>query len=685
MAKRVAGRGRATARSRKEPKGRPRKAAPSVADVATGQGRRTDTPKASTRDRTRPSLRLLGVDDYAVSRAVIDTFPSGLVYALDTNLRVVAAGGRSPVPGIDPGSRVGRRLAEFVPAEEWKDLEPLFRLALDGVASCREARIRGIEVEARFEPVKGPDGRVALVVFSAQGIADRKALQSALKTSQERLELVIEGSNDGYWDWDVEGRRIVVSGRWQGIVGLHTEGDERILDFQEWYGRIHPDDLGSLHAASSKMIEGTSPQLEAEYRLRAEDESWKWVRVRGRVVARDGAAKPTRVAGTMTDITTFRELQRAQEEAIEALRRSEELHRTIASHFPNGALALFDKDLRVILFDGTAPLVAQDTKSVVGKTLREFAPPELLADVETAWRDALQGRAGHCTVRYLGRAVDLVTHPVRDAAGRVTMGLLITQDITKRLALEARVAMAGRLAAMGTLVAGLAHEINNPLAGEMATQGLAITSVRRLMERIRAGQPLDDEAAKTELTELLELLDEARQDTERIARVVKDLTLFGRQDTLRLPVRLIDVVDSALRWLRVTVEQSATVKVTNRGAPDVLAARGQLEQVVVNLVNNAAKATHPGRRGAIGIRVGPGRSGWARLDVTDNGTGIAGDVIGRVFDPFFTTREVGKGMGLGLAISHVIVDAHGGTIIAQSKVGWGSRFRVELPVAPAES
>jgi two-component system, NtrC family, sensor kinase len=166
--------------------------------------------------------------------------------------------------------------------------------------------------------------------------------------------------------------------------------------------------------------------------------------------------------------------------------------------------------------------------------------------------------------------------------------------------------------------------------------------------------------------------------------VVKDLTLFGRPDGNRLPVRLIDVVDSALRWLRVSIEQRATVEVRNRGAPDVMASAGQLEQVVVNLVNNAAQATRTGGQGAIRLTVGPGRPGFARLDVVDAGKGIPPDLVGRIFDPFFSTREEGSGMGLGLPICHAIVEAHGGTIRASSAPGRGSRFRIELPViAPA--
>jgi signal transduction histidine kinase len=115
-----------------------------------------------------------------------------------------------------------------------------------------------------------------------------------------------------------------------------------------------------------------------------------------------------------------------------------------------------------------------------------------------------------------------------------------------------------------------------------------------------------------------------------------------------------------------------------------MASEGQLEQVIVNLVTNASLAIPAGRPGEVTIRIGHGEQGMARLDVQDNGTGIAPDLMERIFDPFYSTRDVGKGMGLGLPICHAIVTAHGGTLTATSVAGMGSTFRVELPAVAGE-
>jgi two-component system, NtrC family, sensor kinase len=240
--------------------------------------------------------------------------------------------------------------------------------------------------------------------------------------------------------------------------------------------------------------------------------------------------------------------------------------------------------------------------------------------------------------------------------------------------------VASRLAALGTLVAGVAHEINNPLTGELAGQGIAIEDVQVVCEALRAAEPLDRQRALARLEDALDALRDAQAGGERIARIVKDLTLFGRPDPRRSRVRLLDVVEEATRWLPGSISRSATIRVENRGAPDVLASPGQLGQVLVNLVTNAARAIEDGRRGDIAIVVGPGSPGMARLEVTDDGAGIAPDVLRRIFDPFFTTRKVGQGTGLGLPICHSIVTAHGGTITATSRPGDGATFRVEIPM-----
>jgi PAS domain S-box-containing protein len=286
-----------------------------------------------------------------------------------------------------------------------------------------------------------------------------------------------------------------------------------------------------------------------------------------------------------------------------------------------------------------------------------------------------------------GRTTDVIysASVYRDRAGRVQGVFAAARDVTEVRALQAQVALASRLAAMGTLVAGVAHEINNPLAAELADQGLAIEIAGEVRGRLVGGDPLDRPTEARLLAQTIEALEDAQESGKRIARIVNNLSTLGRPDVRRTRIRLSDVVASATRWLPATVDPSAEVRFEEGGAPDVIASVGQLEQVVVNLVVNGARAIPHGRRGLVVVRTGPGSKGMARLEVRDDGTGIPPAIRERIFEPFFTTRQTGegKGMGLGLSICHSIVTAHGGTISVESEVGKGSTFRVELPAAPA--
>jgi signal transduction histidine kinase len=347
-------------------------------------------------------------------------------------------------------------------------------------------------------------------------------------------------------------------------------------------------------------------------------------------------------------------------------------------------VGLFDPDLRIILADGSQPVLTPNPATLVGRRPSEFAPPELAEKLEDVFRKALSGGTGHVELHVRDRTVEVSTHPVRDEQGNVVMGIHMTEDVTEGIALRTRLAVASRLAALGTLVAGVAHEINNPLAAELSDQELALQAVREVRGRLDGSDPLDRKAEVRRLDDVVEELEEAQDCGRKIERIVKDLKVFGRPDARRTSVRFVDVVDQAMRWLPATVARTAKVIVQNAGAPAVMASTGQIEQVVVNLVTNAAKATPKGQHGLIVIRIGPGEPGMARLDVIDRGTGIEPAMMGRIFDPFFTDGAVGKGMGLGLAVSHAIVTSHGGSLTATSVVGEGSTFRIELPAAGEE-
>ena len=278
-----------------------------------------------------------------------------------------------------------------------------------------------------------------------------------------------------------------------------------------------------------------------------------------------------------------------------------------------------------------------------------------------------------------GEAVRLVG-TIQDVEARKRVEL-------ERNALQAKLALSARMAAMGTLVAGVAHEINNPLAAELASQGLAIDAAREARRRLLPGEALDLEAEARLLGEVIETLEDAQEAGRRIAKIVRDFAAFGRPNPPRSRARLAGVVEQALTWLPASISQAATVRMEGDAAPDVLVAANQIEQVVINLVSNAAKAVPEGRKGAIVLRVGTTPAGAACLDVIDDGVGISPEHLDRIFEPFFTTRPAGdqRGIGIGLAISHSIVEATRGDADGRERARQGVDLPHGAAVRPADS
>jgi two-component system NtrC family sensor kinase len=269
--------------------------------------------------------------------------------------------------------------------------------------------------------------------------------------------------------------------------------------------------------------------------------------------------------------------------------------------------------------------------------------------------------------------------PIRAADGTVNGAVLVFRDLTtqRRAAavqakLESQLVLSDRMAAVGTMAAGVAHEVNNPLCYVMANVDMAI----EVVQEIGQGSP------SSRMNELETMLLEAREGGARVAKIVRELQTFSRvADEKRVVVGLAPVMDRALNMtLNETCRRARIVKEYGQ-TPLVEVDEGRLGQVFINLIMNAAHAFPDGDTEANEIRVvlSTAKDGQALVEVRDNGSGIPEALLRRVFDPFYTTKPLGLGTGLGLSISHSIVTALGGTISVVSEVGLGTSFRVLLP------
>ena len=263
---------------------------------------------------------------------------------------------------------------------------------------------------------------------------------------------------------------------------------------------------------------------------------------------------------------------------------------------------------------------------------------------------------------------------------------------------ESRLIQSEKLAALGLLVAGVAHEVNNPLAfvlGNTAVIARDIRLVRELCDLYRRGEPVLREHAP-ELASAIAALD-ARIDVghtiaaletnlarsaeglDRIRQLVADLRDFARlDDAPRMAVDVNRGVELTVRLVQAKADKhDVRLTVVCRPLPPLRGQGTKINQVILNLLVNAIDACAPGGRVAIETRAA---DGGVVIEVADTGCGIDPDIRRSIFDPFFSTKPVGEGMGLGLAISHSIVEAHGGAIDVDSTPGEGTRFRVRLPL-----
>jgi PAS domain S-box-containing protein len=602
-------------------------------------------------------------------RMVWQNTPNGMVGLFDRDLRFVMFEGMNSVTASDPREWVGRTLPEVCPPEILPQLERAYRAALNGVSLQFVASTHGHHLDVQVHPVRDEKGEVVLGMTLSQDVTDRVRAQNALLESNRKLELFVEHAPAAIAMLDRDMRYLAASRRWLVDYGL---GDRNVVGHGHY--EIFPEIPERWKEIHRRCLAGAVERCEEDPFPRA-DGTVDWVR---------WEIHPWYAgSGEVGGILMFTEVITERKRAEEALRRSEALNRTITTNFPAGTVGLFDERLRVVLCEGRQASTRVDSRSAVGMTLGELNGTEGRARIEEAARAALAGNPSHFEQSVADRIMEFTFLPVKDERGQVVQGMWMTQDITDRRSLEAQLAAQARLAAMGTLVAGIAHEINNPLAGQMASQELAMDDVREIRGHLRRGEPLDRPTLEPMLDEVMESLEDAWVGSQRIARLVKELGLYGRPDPRRSLVRVADVVDEAVRWIPGSLGRDARIEVQHEGAPQVIASASQLSQVLVHLITNALQAIPAGRRGEVRVRDGVSPPARAWIEISDDGVGIAPEIAGRLFDPFFTTREVGSGRGLGLPISHAIVSAHGGTLTVQSVPGKGTTFRIELPAASA--
>jgi PAS domain S-box-containing protein len=364
-------------------------------------------------------------------------------------------------------------------------------------------------------------------------------------------------------------------------------------------------------------------------------------------------------------------------EASHALAASEARFRTAVELAPDGVVILRRQALIYLNPAALRMLGLTRQEEALGRTIGELLPADD-ADRAAARLDTMArtGQAFAAPAEYRSKSLDgreiiveITSSSIEYEGGPAT--LAFARDITERKAMHEKMIQADRLAAVGTLAAGIAHEINNPLAYVI----LGLQYIERELPRLaREPDRLEDVVAR---------LRDVKNGAERVGTIVRDLKTFARADEVkRGAVDAQAVVEAALKIADNEIRHRATLIRSYEPAAAVDGNAARFEQVFLNLLVNAAHAVSDGEPGASEVRVSirEGEDRTVVVEIEDNGAGIPKDVLGRVFDPFFTTKPVGVGTGLGLPICRSIVESFGGRIELESVLGEGTVARVTLPM-----
>ena len=356
----------------------------------------------------------------------------------------------------------------------------------------------------------------------------------------------------------------------------------------------------------------------------------------------------------------------ANAELFETMRQAEWRFRTLFRAAPDAVLTVLHTTGRVReANDAVREVFGLDPHQVVGRTLLELVVPAERATMEEALERAFRGAPARVEVHIIvpgagARLVALAASRLPEADPPSV--LLVGRDMTHERDMRLRLMESDRLAAVGELVAGVAHEVNNPLS--------SISAFAQLLLRDGALTPPQRESVEV-----------IRAETLRASQVVKDLLAFARRsEPQRVPLDVNAVIGRSLRMRRYQFAE-AGVRVDTALAedlPSVLGDPRQLQQVCLNLLTNAVQAMDGDVNGRLRVRSYLADENVC-IEVSDSGAGISPDARAHIFEPFFTTKKEGEGTGLGLSVSYGIVTAHGGSIAVVETGPEGTTFRVSLP------
>ncbi|GAA0530542.1 hypothetical protein GCM10008941_07410 [Rhizomicrobium palustre] len=567
---------------------------------------------------------------------------------------------------------------KIVHPDDYQALEDSLRAVLaDGTHWKAEFRVIHTGGIIRWLVVRGKlertlDGKPSIMFGVNYDITEQKRAEDELRASQTRLALAMQSAQMGHWEWDIAGDKALRSPEIYEMLG---EPPIVGLDAQDTFMRhVHPDDVAIVSETVGEVLK-TGRDWKAEFRIIRTDGEERWLAGLGRLV-RDYNGRPITMFGVNYDIT---EQKRAEAE----LKTSETRYRLLHENLRDGFVETDMEGRFIACNDIYCDMVGYSREELYGLTYQELTPErwhaaeQIIVDQEILVR-------GYSSVyekeyrRKDGAIINVEIRAVltRDDNGTPAAMWALVRDITERKeddarlqALKEQLMHVGRVNELSQVSAGIAHELNQPLA---AMHNYAATA-RRLIDR---GDQNSINAAQHAIAKAGEQAARAGEIVRRMRDFVEKRDTNQKRDDINAIIQ--EAADLGLIGAKAEGIETHFCLASN--LPAVIADRVQIEQVLVNLLHNAMDAMADVPKRVLTL------SSWlngtmVEVIVSDTGHGIPEPVLDRLFHPFVTTKA--NGMGIGLAISKSIMEAHGGDITAEPRQGGGTLFRLRLPAAPS--
>ncbi|MBL0061985.1 MAG: PAS domain S-box protein [bacterium] len=525
------------------------------------------------------------------------------------------------------------------------------------------------------EALRDQNGNILKLFGTTLDHTDRVLAEERVRSSEERLGLALEGSSDGFWDWNVVSGDCYFNPRIVEWLGFDPNEFEHHVKF--WENLIHPDYLDQFNSAFADHVENRTTHYEIEERIRTKSGSWIWVLSRGKVVQWNEDGTPLRAAGTWTNITIRKNMEA----------RATQLGR-IMDHSMNEVYIVEKNSMKIIEANHRARLntgysLEELQEMVISNLLENWSESELknlAAPLINGSMEAVRSSSIHVRKDGTKYPFDATLQVMdwNDKTVFVSIGIDNSEKVKAEREfkdLEAQLRHAQRLETIGTLAGGIAHDFNNILTPILGYADMVACELE------------PESNTRRDIEQVI-------QAAYRAKGLVQQILAFSRQaDQTRHPLQIDIVVKETIRLLRASVPPNIEFCQNVHNVGCVLSDPTMLNQILMNLCTNAYQAIGD-EIGEISVslnseylyatdKIGKANlseGNYAILTVEDSGPGIDSQTIERIFEPFFTTKDVGKGTGLGLSVVHGIVQAHGGAITVDSELGKGTKITVFFPL-----